>query len=68
MERRGEDFHDPFVEHPPEAREQSALFEVREQFGQRLSARGVRGDARQAREGRVPDLDDETRVGGEDAD
>ena len=68
VERRREDFHDPFVQHPPEACEQPALFQVGEQLGQRLPAGRVRGDARQAREGRVPDSNDETRVGGKNAD
>jgi hypothetical protein len=68
VEGRREDFDDPLVEHTPEAREQPSLFKVGEQLDDRPPAGSVRADARQARERRVPDLNDETRVGREDAD
>jgi len=58
-----EDFDDAFVQHAAETREQPALFQVGEQFDEQSPAGRIRGDAGQAREGRVPDLNNETRVG-----
>ena len=60
-------FDDALVQHTPEAREQPSLLQVGQKLDERFSAGRVRVDAGQAREGRVPDLNNETRVGGEDA-
>jgi hypothetical protein len=68
MKSRREDFHDPFVQHPPETRQEPTLFKLWEKRGERLSACILGADARQARQRRVPDLNNETHVNGKNAD